>query len=81
MALRRTVGALAAQLRPLETTLGFSKLPQLPLLGLYRLSSSSALTQVNQDKDNNPFLKYGSPSPVPQSFLPALGYVPEVKVK
>ena len=26
------------------------------------------------------FTKYGNPSPVPQSFLPALGYLPEVKV-
>ena len=41
-------------------------------LGGLRFSSALA--------DANVFTKFGSPAPVPQSCLPALGYVPEVKV-
>lgn len=44
-------------------------------LGSVRSSSSSSVVA-----EDSAFLKYGNPTPVPQPFLPALGYVPEVQV-
>ena len=42
-------------------------------------SSSSVVAPLNEP--NEVFVKYGNPTPEEHSFAPALGYVPDVKVR